>query len=192
MKGLGFDLDDAIDKFGAHAVALGSAGEKFTATFMQELLKIPGTRIFHGLQFPGSENADVDHAIINGDKIVFVDSKLWKAATYKWGWDGLIDRVEEDGTRTSINTNFHRAVLAYQRKMPEAQMRSRIFIYPPGSRPVIVDNSNAVRSDNPNTPVTEMATAQQFYEEVGNWFSEGTPGYVNKNLVSALYSNLQI
>lgn len=189
--GIAGELDDAIDKFGAQAVALGAAGEKFTAEFMQELLKIPGTRIFHGLEFPGSFNADVDHAIINGDKIAFVDSKMWKAGNYSWEWDGVIRREDDTGT-TKINTNFHHAVLGYKKRLPEAQIRSHILIYSASGRPVIIDNSNAERSKNLSDPVTEMITAQQFFEEIGDWFSEGKPGYINKNLVSALFSKLKI
>lgn len=183
-------LDDAVDKFGAQAVALGSAGEKFTAEFMQQLLKIPGTRIFHGLEFPGSENADVDHAIINGDKIVFVDSKMWKAGNYSWQWDGVILRKDQDG-ETPINSNFHHAVLGYSKRLPEARIRSHILIYSASGRAVIVDNSNAEPPSHKAEPVTEMIAAQEFFEEIGAWFSEGNPGYINKNLVSYLYSKLK-
>lgn len=185
------NLDDALDKFGAQAVALGSAGERFTAEFMQELLKIPGTRIFHGLKFPGSIEADVDHAIINGDKIVFVDSKMWKAGHYRWQWDGVIERAEDDG-ENPINSSFHTAVLGYRRMLPEAQMRSHILIYSGSGRPVTVDNSNAEKPYTSDSPVTELIAAQEFFQQVGDWFSEGTPGYVNKKLVSALYSNLKV
>lgn len=184
------NLDNAVDKFGAQEIALGSAGEKFTAEFMQELLKIPGTRIFHGLKFPGSDNADVDHAIINGDKIVFVDSKMWKAGHYRWQWDGVIERKDEKG-ETPINSNFHTAVIGYSRKLPEAQIRSKILIYSGSGRPVTVDNSNAEKPHSPSAPVTELTDAQEFYREVGDWFSEGKPGYINKKLISALYSNLK-
>jgi hypothetical protein len=184
------NLDDAIEKFGAQAVALGLAGEKFTAEFMEKLLKIPGTRIFHGLEFPGSDNADVDHAIINGDKIVFVDSKMWKAGHYRWEWDGVIEQ-NANGEINRINTNFHHAVVGHAKRLPEAQIRSHILIYSASGRPVTVDNSNMPRPNYRSEPVTEMIAAQEFYEEVGNWFSEGTPGYINKSLVSALYSKLK-
>lgn len=185
------NLDNALDKFGAQAVALGSAGERFSAEFMQELLRIPGTRIFHGLKFPGSIDADVDHAIVNGDKIVFVDSKMWKAGDYRWQWDGVIERKDDSG-KTTINSNFHTAVMGYRRMLPEAQMRSHILIYSASGRPVIVDNSNAEQPHSPDAPVTELIAAQEFFQQVGDWFNEGTPGCVNKKLVSALYSNLKV
>lgn len=183
-------LDDAIDKFGEQAVALGAAGENFTAELMENLLAIPGTRIFHGLEFPGSANADVDHAIINGDKIVFVDSKLWKAGDYSWSWDGVINQ-KSGGVNTKINTNFHHAVLGYSKNLPEAQIRSRILIHSASGRAVNIDNRGAGNHANGKEPVTEMITAQQFFEETGDWFSESTPGRINKPLVSALYSKLK-
>lgn len=178
-------LDDAVGKFSAHNVALGIAGEKFTAELMEQLLKIPGTRIFHGLKFPGSETADVDHAIINGNKIALVDSKMWSGGDYRWGRDGIILR-SNSSTSAELQTNFHHAVVGYGRELREAQIRGRILIHSSNGRPVTVDNTNAERTKEAWMPDTEMATAQQFFDEIGEWFSEGNPGYINRGLMNAL------
>jgi hypothetical protein len=187
--GIAGNLSDATEVFGAQAVALGSAGEKFTAELMDQLLRIPGTRVFHGLQYPGSENADVDHAIVNGNKIVFVDSKLWKAGDYSWQWDGVIQR--KNGTETTpINTTFHHAVQSFYRKMAGVEIRSNILIHSASGKPVNIDNSNTEKTYG-KSPETRMVTAQQFLAETGAWFSEGKPGYVDKSIVKYLYAQLK-
>lgn len=187
--GIAGNLSDATEVFGAQAVALGSAGEKFTAELMEQLLRIPGTRIFHGLQYPGSLNADVDHAIVNGNKIVFVDSKLWKAGDYSWGWDGVILRRNGE-EKTTIDTAFHNAVQGFHRKMTGVQIRSNILIHSASGKPVNIDNSNTEKASG-GAPETRMVTAQQFLAETGAWFSEGKPGHVDKSVLKYLYTQLK-
>lgn len=187
--GVAGDLSSATDVFGAQAVALGSAGEKFTAELMEQLLRIPGTRILHGLRYPGSENADVDHVIINGDKIVFVDSKLWKAGDYSWQWDGVILRKNGDESIT-IDTSFHHAVNSFHKQMAGVKIRSNILIHSASGKPVNIDNSNREKSYG-DAPDTRMVTAQQFLAETGEWFSEGKPGYINKFALKYLHAQLK-
>lgn len=189
--GIPGQLDDAVEKFGEQNVALGAAGEKFTAEMMEQLLKIPGTRIFHGLKFPGSDVADVDHAIVNGDKIVFIDSKMWAGGDYRWNRAGLIIR-ENSGDITRIDTNFHYAVESYAKMIPEAQIRGRILIHSAYGKAISVDNTEAMRSRNGKTPETELAQAQTLFEEIGQWFTEGKPGYINKSIMRMLYKNMKV
>ena len=177
-------LDDAVDKFGSHNVALGSTGEKFTAEMMQQLLKIPGTRIFHGLKFPGSETADVDHALINGNKIALIDSKMWTGGDYRWGHDGMILRSNAS-TSAELHTNFPYAVEGYGRDLIEASVRGRILIHSSNGIPVSVDNSNVPDSAVAGVPPVEIVTAQQFFEEIGDWFAE-SPGTINRGLMNSL------
>lgn len=185
------DLSGATDKFGARNVALGQAGELFTAELMEQLLRIPGTRIFHGLQFPGSNNADVDHAIVNGNKIVFVDSKLWKAGDYSWNPDGTIVR-RNGSSSTEIQSNFHTAIMGYYQRLPHLQMRSNILIHPASGKPMTIDNGKKLTGKKTKAPVTLMVTAQQFLEDTGAWFSEGTPGVIDKDLIHYLCSKLKL
>lgn len=187
--GVAGDLSSATEVFGAQAVALGSTGEKFTAELMEQLLRIPGTRILHGLRYPGSENADVDHVIINGDKIVFVDSKLWKAGDYSWQWDGVILR-RNGKEETPIDTTFHYAVTSFHKQMAGVKIRSNILIHSASGKPVNIDNSNRERVYG-DAPDTRMVTAQQFLAETGEWFSEGKPGYINKFALKYLYAQLK-
>ncbi|WP_411732239.1 NERD domain-containing protein [Paeniglutamicibacter sp.] len=77
-------LSEGRSRFSKENVAKGVAGERRTALALEALLRIPGTRIFHGLRFPGSTVADIDHAVVNGDRVLFIDSKFWKPGEYRW------------------------------------------------------------------------------------------------------------
>ena len=77
-------LSHGWSRFRRENIAKGVIGERRTALALESLLRIPGTRIFHGLRFPGSSVADIDHAVVNGDRVLFIDSKFWKPGEYRW------------------------------------------------------------------------------------------------------------
>ncbi|OIH85567.1 hypothetical protein BLJ79_05240 [Arthrobacter sp. UCD-GKA] len=77
-------LSNGRSRFRKENIAKGVIGERRTALALESLLRIPGTRIFHGLRFPGSSVADIDHAVVNGDRVLFIDSKFWKPGEYRW------------------------------------------------------------------------------------------------------------
>jgi hypothetical protein len=69
----------AAAKFGQGRVEAGAKGEESTAVLLELLLRIPGTTVYHGLQFPGNDDADVDHAVAFGNFVYLLDSKLYRA-----------------------------------------------------------------------------------------------------------------
>lgn len=75
-------VGSASEKFGDSA-AIGARGERQTAELLDLLKdKVPGLHIFHGVRFPGSKNADIDHVLVYGDRVMLVDSKLFGAGQY--------------------------------------------------------------------------------------------------------------
>lgn len=80
----GEGLNAAVETFGADRVRWGIEGEKLTAYELLVLVlqDVPGAVLFNGLRFPGSENADVDHALLYRDKVVLIDSKAWSPGIY--------------------------------------------------------------------------------------------------------------
>jgi hypothetical protein len=54
---------------GPAAERAGTAG---TAAALESLVSLPGTRIFHGLCIPGEPDIRVDHAVLNGGRLVLV------------------------------------------------------------------------------------------------------------------------
>lgn len=74
----------AAPKFGKEAVEAGVEGENRTASLLWLLLKIPGVTVFHGLKFPNSKKADVDHAVLHGSNLYLIDSKQYRWGEYEW------------------------------------------------------------------------------------------------------------
>lgn len=56
----------AVEKYGRGRVEAGARGEISTSLLLELLLRIPGVAVYHGLQFPGNDDADVDHALSSG------------------------------------------------------------------------------------------------------------------------------
>lgn len=177
------ELSDAIDKFGQRNVALGAMGEKRTAELLSQLFAIPGTKIFHGLKFPGSENADVDHAVVNGNKIAFVDSKMWAGGHFGWSHNGTIVRDKKYDS-LELHTNFPKAVEKLDRTLfHEAESRGWILIHSNDNRPVQTDNSNS--------GVVRLGTPQECLEEIGEWFAEDNTGIINRGILNAIIHKLK-
>lgn len=74
----------AVAKFGKGAVEAGVKGEIKSEAILKLLLKIPGVTVFHGLRFPESRNADVDHAVLHGSNLYLIDSKQYRWGEYEW------------------------------------------------------------------------------------------------------------
>jgi hypothetical protein len=177
------ELSDAIDKFGQRNVALGALGEKRTAEMLSQLFIIPGTKIFHGLKFPGSENADVDHAVINGNKIAFIDSKMWSGGLYGWSSNGTIVRDKKYDS-LELYTNFPRAVEKLDATLfHEAESRGWILIHS--------NDNRQVRTDNSNSEVVRLGTPQECLEEIGNWFAEDNTGIINRGILNSIAHKLK-
>lgn len=75
----------SVGRFGDKA-EIGAEGEKRTARLITDsvLPAIPAARLINGLHWPGSEHADLDHAVIAGNRIALIDSKMWADGAYWW------------------------------------------------------------------------------------------------------------
>ena len=60
---------------------VGAAGEKVLARMLNAHAE--HAEIFHDLRVPGSR-VNVDHAVLAGNKLLLIDTKVWKSGTY-WG-----------------------------------------------------------------------------------------------------------
>jgi hypothetical protein len=175
-------LDDAVEKFGQHNIDLGTAGEELTAKMLEELLKIPGTRIFHGLKFPGSKNADVDHVIVNGNKIVFIDSKMWVGAHYRWVRYDTIGRLRRKEFK-EIHTNFPAAVVYLSQTFSKQQVKAMTIIHP--------NNHSRVSFDNSRASTVSLTNGQDAIREIGNWFSKDLTGMIDLDTMHKLEYQLK-
>jgi hypothetical protein len=77
--------DLSVARFGDNAT-IGIEGEQRTARLITEsvLPGLPSARLINGIRWPGTEHADIDHAVIAGNRIALIDSKMWADGRYWW------------------------------------------------------------------------------------------------------------
>lgn len=180
------DLKDAIDKFGAENIEKGEIGEKKTATMMEEILRIPGTKIFHGLKFPRSKTADVDHAILNGNRLILIDSKYWTGGEFSWEAYDLISQKAPGYSRiTNRSSHFTFAVEQYRLQFPTLRIDGYIAIHSNNDCPVSVNNSV-------NGAGVRITTPEIMINEIGQMFSEGRDlGAVDRGIMNGMMFSIK-
>ncbi|MBC9705956.1 MAG: NERD domain-containing protein [Enterococcus sp.] len=137
------NLHGAMWKFGYHAVIVGEAGEHLSEQLLRSLLVIPGTRIFHGVKFPGSKTADIDHVIVNGDKIVLVDSKNWKGGDYWWSDSKTVERYA-GGRTDKFTMHLPVALDHYKNKFKGHQTRGIVLVHASNEKRQVFRNNYPV------------------------------------------------
>lgn len=179
----GAGLSDALDKFGESRVNDGMTGEQLTGYMLESLLRIPGVRIFHGMSFPGSATADVDHAVICGDKIAFIDSKYWSPGTYTWGQYGEI--LVDYGSKVSRQSHFSTAIRSYRDilRTDTKEIRGYILIHPKQGE--IIGDTNlgpeGILISDPYTILYEIAI----------WFMQDHNPIVNRETLGRVYAHMR-
>jgi hypothetical protein len=143
--------------YGKAAVTAGARGETATAKLLDLLLDIPGTTVLHGLKFPGSANADVDHAVVNGRVVILVDSKQFRAGQYAWAEsEGTIIENTKTGTRYANH-------MASARRGYRRILGSRTEVY----AIVLMHGKGATVGPNKTADGVLLATAQDAMASIG-------------------------
>jgi hypothetical protein len=137
-------------------------GERLTADLLSRYLaRLPGARIFHGLAWPGSVFADIDHAVLAGRRLVLIESKTWLPGHYAADSAGGLwrngRRFRGGGSRLAESLD------AYRDLLPGVEIRGALIIYP--SRDGEVSTAEAL--DVPAPPMTP----EQFVDEIGAWLA---------------------
>lgn len=188
--GIPGNLSTARGKFSDENIEKGEAGEKRTADLLQELLLIPGTRIFHGVRWPGSKDGDIDHVAINGNKIALIDSKLWSGNKHMMTSQGHVITFKGQNESFSRHVHFGNAV----RKLEESLMYSGfrgascygwLAIHSNNGGKVTVDNKY-----NPGIPL-RLSPANDMVTEIGDWFAQGVDGVVYVELMEEMIGRLK-
>lgn len=187
IYGLPGQLEDAIAKFGVDNVEAGIEGEKRTASILEQVATtIPSARVFHGLGFPGSQTADVDHGILVGNRLVLIDSKMWKENHYAWDQTGNITEIMPNGFRRQRITHFPAAVEKYNNMLPKVEVRGWILVHPRNGR------DNKLSFDNRYARNTEIGNAEDAINEIGDWLLEGKKSQiVNRKTIRTLFNNMK-
>ncbi|ASR36794.1 molecular chaperone DnaJ [Prauserella marina] len=147
-------------------------GERLTADLLSRYLtRLPGVRIFHGLAWPDSVFADIDHAVLCGRRLVLVESKLWLPGHYSTGEDGELLR---NGRRfLGGGSRLRESVAEIQALLPGVEVRGALVLYPSRSGELSAESE-------PEDDVPPM-TPEQFVGEIGEWLSV-EPSTVDRNV----------
>jgi curved DNA-binding protein CbpA len=148
--------------FGAPGTEGDELAERLTADLLERYLtRLPGARIFHGLAWPGSVFADVDHAVLCGKRLVLVESKLWLPGHYETAEDGRLLRngrpFRGGGSRLA------ESLAAYRDLLPGIALRGAMIVYPSRSGEL----TTADPGDLPAAPMTP----ETFLHEIGEWLA---------------------
>ena len=176
----------AADKFGQDAVDAGVKGEENTAALLDLLLKIPGTTVYHGLRFPDSKNADVDHAVAHGSTVFLIDSKLYRWGEYEWQCtdNGSDKIVRTDGYGRGYKNSMDAAAEGYRRIMgPGVNVVPLVLMH--GKKVSVGKNRVSCQS-------VMMLTANDAMRNIGDTISEQMPQWRDNPMVrSKLIGNLK-
>lgn len=151
----------AAEKYGRGRVEAGVRGEISTALLLALLLRIPGVTVYHGLQFPGNDAADVDHAVVFRNIVYLLDSKLYRWGQYEWRTDGEKDLiVRSDGYGRGRPNWMHVAARGYETLLgPQIEVVPMVLIH--GRNVTVGPRSISSRG-------VHMVTASAAMERMGN------------------------
>jgi curved DNA-binding protein CbpA len=148
-------------EFGTPGTERDQLAERLTADLLSRYLtRLPGAMVFHGLAWPGSVFADIDHAVLCGKRLVLVESKLWLPGDYTTDEDGGFRRngrqFRGGGTRLA------ESLTAYEDFLPDVDVCAALVVYP----------SRAGEVTTAGDAVIPPMTPQRFIEEIGGWLAE--------------------
>ncbi|MFD9889187.1 DnaJ domain-containing protein [Amycolatopsis sp. NPDC059027] len=123
--------------------------------------RLPGARIFHGLAWPGSVFADVDHAVLCGKRLVLIESKTWLPGHYETDDDGRL--LRNGRTFLGGGSRLAESLAAYRDLLPGITLRGAMVVYPSRSGELTTEDPG----DLPSPPMTPEA----FLHEIGAWLS---------------------
>jgi hypothetical protein len=162
--------------FGSPGTERDELAERLTADLLETYLtRLPGARIFHGLAWPGSVFADVDHAVLCGKRLVLIESKLWLPGHYETGRDGRLLRngraFRGGGSRLS------ESLTAYRDLLPGVALRGAMIVYP--------SRSGGLTTADPGDLLAPPMTPETFLHEIGEWLA-AEPSTVDHDALRAM------
>jgi hypothetical protein len=154
-----YDLDEG-------ARDAGIRGEQKVAQELERLAALyPNMYVFHSVKLPG-QIGDIDHLVVQGDKMMLVDSKNWKgnAAYNVYHSDEDGDYITRDGNNfVGGEIHLRRQMNDWQREFRHANLRV--------SATLVMANRTSTAAVSINTPYVfaniiglEQTFAQVFYQ----------------------------
>ena len=163
---------------GAAAELTGAAG---TAAALESLLSIPGTRIFHGLRIPGEPDIHVDHAVLNGGRLVLIESVVWPPGEYRWVNDREVGRASS--RRPNVRP-VRMADLPENRTVSKLckELRLQIAVWPESSGTVEFTPGGEVSPGG-----VRLGGVHESVDQIRAWLTAGElAGHVDRAIVARL------
>jgi hypothetical protein len=158
--------------FGRPGADTDQLAERLTARLLAEYLApLPGARIFHGLAWPGSVFADVDHAVLRGRRLVLIESKLWLPGHYTADDAGTVWRNGHPFRGGAIR--LPDGVSEYRELLPDVEVRGVLLVYPSRAGEVTT-------GEPPEVPAPPMSP-ERFVREIGEWLAD-EPATVDREI----------
>lgn len=153
--------------FGQPGTERDQLAEQLTARLLAEYVApLPGVRIFHGLAWPDSVFADVDHAVLRGGRLVLIESKLWLPGHYEMDEHGEVWRNGHPFRGGAIR--LPEGVAAYRELLPGIEVRGALVVYPSRAGEITT-------SEWPDNVAAPPMSQEHFVMEIGEWLAEQPP-----------------
>ena len=170
LPGEGLVSHQALDAMDEGPLLKGLVGEqKSAALFQTEIAKYQvrhAIQVVHGLRFPGTDNADIDHALVCGDRILLVDSKYWAPDRYRWYGESILAGPDDDPRL--VRSNFLTASRRFAKIVTPAYVAPIILVH--RSRPGDLSLDNTHRGEHP-----ELFAADEGFKTQIAWLLQGIP-----------------
>ena len=164
---------------GGGGPAAERTGTADTAAALESLVPLAGTRVFHGLRIPGEPDIHVDHAVLNGGRLVLVGTVAGAL-----GEDGRANyEMGRQPSRMPSARPVRRADLSGNRTLARLcqELRVQVAVWPEASGAVEFtpgeEVSPGVRLGGTDGPVAEIRA----------WLAAGElAGHVDRAIVARL------
>ncbi|MDT7724568.1 MAG: hypothetical protein QOI21_1144 [Actinomycetota bacterium] len=143
--------------FGKPGSDADQVAERLTAALLATYLtRMPGVRVFHGLAWPGSVFADIDHAVLCGRRLVLIESKTWLPGHYTTDGTGF---WRDNRPFRGGGSLLPEGLAAFRELLPDVEVRGVLIVYP--------SRDGEITTDEPAEADIPPMTPEQFVHEIG-------------------------
>lgn len=148
--------------------------ERRTADLLARYVtRLPGARIFHGLAWPGSVFADIDHAVLCGHRLLLVESKRWLPGHYSTAPDAGGEPVlHRNGRRFGGGgSRLAEALDVFAELLPGIEVRGALVLYPNRAGRITVDEPDPRPFETDDPDDIAVLTPEGFLTDACAWLA---------------------
>lgn len=121
-------------KFGQGNARAGMVGERYLSDAIRRNVSTRNYTMYQSLRMPSMlgqkkyHDVDIDFALVSGNKVVLIDSKMWSAKHFYWSFFGRVMKGFEPGEVMSKNMEMARA--RFRDALPGHQVEAIVCFVP--------------------------------------------------------------